>query len=133
MFRLVRVPDFWRCGFTHKTMRTKHSSVLVKVRAICRNHSAFDSAKVMRIVEGKIRCQAESSYFASLKHSAVRFSTVLDQGYSEPLEFIQQFHCKSVISEHMSQEYSPGPRRDLFDDLLVVHSERTWINIDKNR
>ena len=65
--------------------------------------------------------------------SPVRFTHVLDQGNMSPLQLVQQPVLQSVEALDMGEEYRARPFRNRRKNLVGIHGQCPWIDIDEDR
>src|ERR1700722_7577298 len=87
---------------------------------------------MVSVVEREIRRPPKRAELAALEGCPVRFTYIFDQRDRAILQFVEQFRTQGVVAKDVRQEYGARVRRDLRQDLLVVHAEGARINIDKH-
>src|SRR5260370_32478657 len=81
----------------------------------------------------KSGARADRAELADVDRRAVGFADIFQEGDTAAAKLVQQPARQGIVAQDVSNKDRPSPRSELGDYLLVVHAERTRIDIDEDR
>lgn len=114
-------------------MGAKHAQSFIEPGLIRADHSALDSAHVMRVIKGKVRHKSEGPEFLFPVSCAVGLADIFDQWHMLRLKSRQEIGVQGSVPENMRQEDRFRSRRDFLQHLTRVHAESPGVDVDEYR